>query len=116
MAIATNPFVSIGLILAQIGAVIFLSAMIERINAFPATVVYLLYAFFTGLTLSVEFLIYTQESIQLVFFITSFCFAGLYLFGYLTKRDLGPIGTFCHMGLWGIVGFYILSWIFPSLM
>ena len=116
MVIATNPFVSIGLILAQVGAVIFLSAMIERINAFMATLVYLLYAFFTGLTLSVVFLIYTQESIQEVFFITSFCFAGLSLFGYVTKKDLGPVGTFCHMGLWGIIGFYVLSWFFPSLI
>ena len=116
MVIATNPFVSIGLILAQVGAVIFLSAMIERINAFMATLVYLLYAFFTGLTLSVVFLIYTQESVQEVFFITSFCFAGLSLFGYVTKKDLGPVGTFCHMGLWGIIGFYVLSWFFPSLI
>ena len=116
MALATNSFISIGLFLAQVGAVIFLAAMIEKISAFMATLVYLLYAFFTGISLSFIFLVYTQESIQQVFFITSFSFAGLSFFGYVTKRDLGPVGTFCHMGLWGLIGFHLLSWFFPSLI
>ena len=81
-----------------------------------ATLVYLLYAGMTGLTLSVIFLVYTQESIQSAFFLTSFGFAGLSLFGYVTKRDLGPIGTFCHMGVWGLIGFGILSMFFPGMM
>ena len=57
MTLATNSFISIGLFLAQIGAVIFLAAMIEKISAFMATVVYLLYAFFTGISLCVVLLI-----------------------------------------------------------
>ena len=116
MTIASNTFVSIGLFLVQIAAVVFLSALMDKISAFLATLVYLLYAFFTGLSLSVIFLVYTQESIQQVFFLTSFSFAGLSFFGYVTKKDLGPVGTFCHMGLWGLIGFYVLSWFFPALM
>jgi hypothetical protein len=48
--------------------------------------------------------------------VTAFSFAGLSAFGYVTKKDLGPIGTFCHMGLWGLIGFSLLSFIFPSIM
>lgn len=52
------------------------------------------------------------------FLATSATFAGLSLFGYTTKRDLGPIGTFAIMGLWGafIIGmlFFILPMIFPN--
>lgn len=52
------------------------------------------------------------------FLATSATFAGLSLFGYSTKRDLGPIGTFAIMGLWGafIIGmlFFILPMIFPN--
>ena len=34
----------------------------------------------------------------------------------MTKRDLGPVGSFCMMGLFGLVGFGLLSMFFPSLM
>ncbi|MDC0254217.1 Bax inhibitor-1/YccA family protein [Bacteriovoracales bacterium] len=114
--IFSNQLVYWGLIIVQLGAVFFLSAMIQKISALTATLIYLGYAFLTGLTLSVIFLIYTEESIQHVFFLTSFSFAGLSFYGYVTKRDLGPLGTFCHMGLWGLIGYQILSFFFPSLM
>ena len=45
-----------------------------------------------------------------------FRFAGLSGFGFVTKRDLGPVGSFCMMGLFGLVGFGLLSMIFPRLM
>lgn len=47
---------------------------------------------------------------------TAFGFAGLSGVGYLTKRDLGPVGSFCTMGLFGLVGYGLLSMFFPSLM
>src|SRR5450755_3417318 len=47
-----NPALLWGLIIAQLGAVIALSWLINRINAATATIIYLLYAGLTGLTLS----------------------------------------------------------------
>src|ERR1700758_50134 len=41
-----------GLIIAQLGAVLALSALINRINGLTATLIYFLYAGLTGLTLS----------------------------------------------------------------
>ncbi len=114
--LVANKLVFYGLIIVQLGAVFYLSASIQKISAFAATLIYLLYACLTGVTLSVIFVIYTAESIQGAFFTTAFSFAGLSFFGFVTKKDLGPIGTFCHMGLWGLIGFALLSWIFPSLM
>ncbi|MAF77671.1 MAG: hypothetical protein CME60_05865, partial [Halobacteriovoraceae bacterium] len=96
--------------------VIFISARIQKLKAMTATLLYLLYSALNGVTLAVIFLIYTQESIFSVFLTTAIAFGGLSAFGYLTKKDLGPIGTFCTMGLWGLVGFGLLSFIFPSLM
>src|SRR5579885_1036308 len=104
------------LIIAQLGAVLALSALINRISAFTATVIYCLYAALTGLTLSIIFLVFTGASIAQAFAVTAFGFAGLSGFGYVTKRDLGPVGSFCMMGLFGLVGFALLSMIFPSLM
>ncbi len=105
-----------GLIIAQLGAVSALSWLINRINGFTATLIYFLYAGLTGLTLSSIFLAYTGSSIAEVFGVTAFGFAGLSAVGYVTKRDLGPVGSFCMMGLFGMVGFALLSMFFPSLM
>jgi uncharacterized protein len=104
------------LIIAQLGAVAVLSGLINRISGLTATLIYVLYAGLTGLTLSSIFLVYTGSSIVQVFGVTAFGFAGLSGIGYLTKRDLGPVGSFCMMGLFGLVGFGLLSMFFPSLM
>ena len=45
-----------------------------------------------------------------------FWLCGLSGFGFVTKRDLGLAGSFCMMGLFGLVGFGLLSMIFPRLM
>src|ERR1700722_5424861 len=104
------------LIIAQLGAVAALSFLINKISGAAATVIYILYAALTGLTLSSIFLLYTGSSIAEVFGVTAFGFAGLSLFGLVTKRDLGPVGSFCMMGLFGLVGFGLISMIFPRLM
>lgn len=114
--IVMNKIVFYGLIIAQLGAVFYLSIRIQKMSAISATIIYLAYAALTGLTLSVIFLIYTQDSIEQVFMITAFAFAGLSAFGYFTKKDLGPIGTFCTMGLFGLVGFSLITLFFPSIM
>ncbi len=115
-AIFGNRLLFWGLIIAQLGAVFLLSGLINRISALTATLIYFLYAGLTGLTLSSIFLVFTGSSIAQVFAITAFGFAGLSGVGYLTKRDLGPVGSFCMMGLFGLVGFGLLSMFFPSLM
>jgi uncharacterized protein len=104
------------LIIAQLGAVAALSFLINKISGAMATVIYILYAALTGLTLSSIFLLYTGSSIAEVFGVTAFGFAGLSLFGLVTKRDLGPVGSFCMMGLFGLIGFAVLSLFLPSLM
>lgn len=112
----TNRALFWALVIAQLGAVFVLSALMGRLSAMVAAIIYFAYAGLTGLTLSVIFLVYTTSSIAQVFGVTAFAFAGLSAFGAVTKRDLGPVGSFCTMGLFGLVGFYVLSWIFPSLM
>ncbi|MEP2715465.1 Bax inhibitor-1/YccA family protein [Pseudophaeobacter sp.] len=75
-------------------------------NRMPAAGVQLLfYAFATvmGLSLSSIFLIYTGQSIIQVFLVTSIAFAGLSLYGYVTKKDLSGMGTFLMMGLIGLI-------------
>jgi len=114
--IMENRILFWGIIIAQFGSVIYLSARIKKMSPVTATFIYLIYAVLTGITFSSLFLVYTRDSIQSVFFLTAFSFAGLSIFGLVTKKDLGPVGTFCHMGLYGIVGFSLLSLFFPSIL
>jgi FtsH-binding integral membrane protein len=116
MTIATNKGLFWGVVIAQFGVVIGLSSMINRMNTMLATGLFLLYSALTGVTLSTIFLIYTHSSIQSAFFTTAFGFAGLTAFGYMTKKDLGPVGSFCVMGLFGLVGYSILAIFFPAMM
>jgi len=104
------------MIIAQFGLVIAVSGFISRMSVLTATVLFMLYSALTGVTFSTIFLIYTASSIQSAFFTTAIGFAGLTAFGYITKKDLGPVGTFCSMGLWGLVGYGLLAMFFPSMM
>lgn len=104
------------MIIAQFGLVIAVSGFISRMSVATATVLFLLYSALTGVTFSTIFLIYSINSIQSAFFTTAIGFAGLSAFGYVTKKDLGPVGTFCSMGLWGLIGYSLLAIFFPSMM
>eukprot|EP00521_Asterionellopsis_glacialis_P019755 CAMPEP_0195321768 /NCGR_PEP_ID=MMETSP0708-20121125/6912_1 /TAXON_ID=33640 /ORGANISM="Asterionellopsis glacialis, Strain CCMP134" /LENGTH=217 /DNA_ID=CAMNT_0040388465 /DNA_START=71 /DNA_END=721 /DNA_ORIENTATION=- len=52
-------------------------------------------------------------TIAKAFLITSSAFGALSLFGYTTKRDLGPIGAFLIIGLFGVVALGLVSMFFP---
>lgn len=114
--IATNKILFYGLIIAEFGLVIWLSAGINRMSAAMATSMFIIYAAINGATLSIFSLIYTAASIQSAFFTSTAAFAGLSAFGFFTKRDLGPVGSFCTMGMFGLFGFGLLSMFFPSMM
>jgi hypothetical protein len=111
---ANRPFFW-ALIIVQLLSVIYLSAMINRISAAAAGITFLMYSALTGLTLSMIFVLYSNESIATAFATTAIAFGGLSMFGYVTKRDLGPIGSFCIMGLFGLIGLMLLSFFITSL-
>lgn len=91
------------LIIAQFGAVISLSAGIQRMSATVATAIFLGYSALTGLTLSSIFLIYSIGSIASTFAVTSLTFGAMSAYGYFTKSDLTTMGNMARMGLIGIV-------------
>lgn len=116
MQIVQNKILFFGLVILQLAAVIALTAWIQRMTVMTATIVYTAYAALTGLTFSTIFLVYTMESISSTFFVTAFAFGGLSLFGYTTKRDLGPIGSFCMIGLFGMIAVMLVGFFIPSMM
>lgn len=90
-------------IIGELAAVIFLSARIRKMKPMTAKIVFLLYAFLTGLTFSTIFVVYALESIMSVFLIAACIFGVFALIGYFTKADLTKLGTYLLMGLIGII-------------
>ena len=79
------------------------SAMIQRMSAAAAQLVFYVYAALMGLSLSFIFVVYTGVSITNTFLVTAIAFAGLSLYGYTTKRSLSGMGTFLMMGVIGLL-------------
>ena len=98
-----NPVASIILFFATLGMVWYVSARINSLDARTALTLFMVYAAVLGLMLSSVFLTYTGTSITRVFFISAASFGALSLYGYTTKRDLSPIGSFLMMGLIGLI-------------
>ena len=93
----------IGMLLATLGLVFFISFRINRLQFTTAMALFMLYAGLLGVTLSSIFLVYTRGSITRVFFISAASFGALSLYGYTTQRDLSAMGSFMIMGLFGII-------------
>jgi FtsH-binding integral membrane protein len=111
-----NSVVRWTLIIAQFGLVIAISGFMNKLSATTASLMFIAYSAITGITLSVIFLAFTMASVQSAFFTTAIGFAGLTAFGYATKKDLGPVGSFCMMGLFGVLGFMLLSFFIPGML
>ena len=102
-AIATNQLLFWGLIIAEFGLVVAISAAINKLSLTTATLLFVLYSVINGATLSFIFAVYTMSSIASVFFITAGTFAVMAVIGYTTKKDLTSMGKILFMALIGII-------------
>jgi FtsH-binding integral membrane protein len=101
-AIFSGPAVIV-LFVATLGLALFLSFRVDRLTPATALGVFMVYAGLLGLMLSSVFLVYTGASVTRVFFISAASFGALSMYGYTTKTDLSPIGSFLIMGLFGLM-------------
>jgi len=101
--ILLNRLLFISLLIFELVLVIGLVWLVKRISANLAIFMFLLYCFVTGLTLSVIFLVFTIESIGMIFFIAAGMFGIMSVYGYFTNKDLTAIGQVLIMGLLGII-------------
>jgi FtsH-binding integral membrane protein len=109
----TNPWIAFGLFIVQIFIVAMLSAAVLRLAPLLAALLFVLYAGLTGLTISSIFLVYTQETISYVFWLTAGTFFLTSLFGIVFKRDLSTSGSVLFMLLLGWTFAWLVSWLFP---
>ena len=107
-----NRLVFYGLLIAEFALAMWVQVRITRMSAGTAAAAFLVYSLLNGLTLSVIFFVYTQQAIFQAFLSAALMFAGMSVFGYVTKRNLTSIGSFLIMGFWGIfIGFLINMWL-----
>ena len=102
------------LIIIELFLVIFLSARVMKLKPSTAKVLFILYSFINGLTLSSIFIYYELSSIIYVFFISSLIFFLFGLLGYFTKFDLTNIKTYLYMLLLGIIICLIINLFFNN--
>jgi uncharacterized protein len=88
---------------APLAMVFAFGAMINRLSAAAAQLFFYVFAAAMGLSLSSIFLVFTGASIASTFLVTAIAFSSLSLYGYVTKRDLSPMGAFLMMGLVGLL-------------
>ena len=104
------------LIILELGLVIGISAGINKLSSTAASGLFFLYSALNGVTLSLVFLVYTQESITTTFLITAGTFGAMSFYGFVTKKDLTSIGNLAFMALIGIIIASIVNMFFASSM
>jgi FtsH-binding integral membrane protein len=90
-------------ILSPLAIVMAMSYGAARMRTGTLQVLFWTFAALMGLSMSTVFLAYTATSIAQTFFATAAAYLGLSLYGYTTKRDLSPFGTFLIMGVVGLI-------------
>jgi FtsH-binding integral membrane protein len=108
-AMASSSVLSLIAAFSPLAIVLVLSFGVHRMSNFTAQALFWVYAALVGVSISTVLLVYTGTSVAETFFATAAAFAGLSLYGYTTKRDLGPIGTFLIMGLIGLLVAMIIN-------
>jgi hypothetical protein len=98
-----NRLVFLGLVIAELALVVWISAAVNRLSAAAAGGLFLAYSALNGATLSVVLLLYTGTSVALAFVTAAAVFGVMSVYGTVTRRDLTSWGSFLFMGLLGVV-------------
>ena len=114
MAILTNKILFYGLLFAELGLVMGVSAAINRLSLLTATLLFILYSIINGATLSMIFLAFDIASIAKVFFITAGTFGAMAVVGYTIKADLSSLGRIMFMALIGLIIATLANMFFKS--
>jgi FtsH-binding integral membrane protein len=102
-AIFGNKILFYGLLIGELGLVVFLSARINKLSYSAAAFTFILYSVLNGLTLSFIFALFTTGSLASTFTATAGTFAVMSVLGFYTKKDLTKLGGILRMALVGLI-------------
>ncbi len=89
--------------LSPLGFVMLMSFGYQRLSAPVLTLLFLIYAAITGISLSFILLVYTATSVLTCFLSAAGMFGVMAVMGYTTNKDLTSFGRIMMMGLIGII-------------
>ncbi|MDR2340557.1 MAG: Bax inhibitor-1/YccA family protein [Deltaproteobacteria bacterium] len=102
--------VSVIIIIAvQIGLVIAINALMDKISPIGIKALFLLFAVSMGFTTSIVLLVYPMGVITKAFFTAAVTYAAMATYGLVTKRSLQAWGSFLFMGVIGLIAASILN-------
>lgn len=111
---ATGRFALIAVFLMQIGLVFTMTLAANKLSTNTLKGLFLLYSAMTGLSFAVVMSVYSLQSVISIFAVAAIGFAALAVFGATTKKNLGFMATFLTMGLFMIMGAWILNMFMQS--
>ncbi len=114
MQLFKSPGLMMGIILAQLGTVLLISFMRDKLSYAGIVTAFAFYAGLVGITLSSLLIVYTAESVATAFIITAGMFTAMALYGYFTKSDLSSMGNMLMMGLFGLILAMLVNMWFQS--
>ena len=101
-------------IFAPIGFVLLMSFGYSRLSAPILSLLFVLYAAITGISLSFILLVYTSSSVIGCFASASAMFGVMAVMGYTTDKDLTSFGRIMTMGLIGIIVAMVINFFLHS--
>ncbi len=90
--------------LIQIGLVLAMSFMVNRLSPGALKLMFLAYSAVTGFTFALIMVAYPIGNVVSLFAVAALGFAALAVYGLTTKRNLGFLATFLIMGLFMVIG------------
>ena len=97
------------LFIVQIGIVVGISALINRISATVALLLFFVYAASLGITMGLIVASYTTGSVVTAFLSASAMFGAAAIYGHVTQRSLAAMGSILFMGLIGLLVAMVLN-------
>ncbi len=98
-----NTIIFWGMLIAMFAMAIMIPARLTKMSSGTCLTLFCVYSALMGCWLAPIFMVYSLGSIAYTFFITAGTFGAMSVYGYFTKSDLTKIGSFCMMGLFGLI-------------
>lgn len=102
-ALALNPLVRIGVLIAELAIVWTMASKVMTMERSKAQMLFWVFCALNGSMLSIWAFAYQIDSIARVFLITASVFGATSIYGYVTKTNLMGMGHYLRMALIGFV-------------
>lgn len=103
------PMLSLVLLVAQLGLVIFLSARLTKISVNACRAVFVMYSALTGITIGAVLAAYGAGVAMLAFGVSAFFFGCMAVAGLITRRDVSGFRSLVIFGLLALIVMQVIN-------